>query len=97
MTNEQDMLWHCKELAELLKDCGDSRLLAIPQDGVVRVSSVAELPGTVIRMYDQSYLMQFAYIAVDGECDKSEDEIKQMLTAAVKNILTKIYKDVVEK
>lgn len=28
MTNEQDMLYHCKELFELLKDCGDSKLRA---------------------------------------------------------------------
>ena len=28
MTNEQDMLKHCKELTELLKDCRDSKLLA---------------------------------------------------------------------
>lgn len=28
MTNEQEMLKHCKELAVLLKDCGDSKLQA---------------------------------------------------------------------
>ena len=73
------------------------RLFTVPENGMIGWDNLVEPPGEVVAPYGLAKIGSYAFIAVDDECDKSEDEIKQMLTATIKNILTTVYKDIVEQ